>query len=29
MPARTPRLTLSFDRGAAQIASIYFLVSVA
>lgn len=29
MPGRTPRLTLSFDRGAAQIASIYFLVSVA
>lgn len=29
MPGRTPRLTLSFDRGAARIASIYFLVSVA
>lgn len=29
MPGRTPRLTLSFDRDAAQIASIYFLVSVA
>jgi len=29
MPGRIPRFTLSFDRGAAQIASIYFLVSVA